>query len=291
LSPSKQLKTPSFLKTALMIKSRLVMFLAAIVLLGSFSSACPAQAEQESRSGLSFLLSLNGIDHEIELTEEQRDRLFSLWVEVKFELDREFRIYKSKTRRDLTDAEKANLKLDLQDAIAKIREKETDRLEEALLPNQLTRLKQLRFQYLTKNADGLVTLQKELKLTLQQVDQIGQIRDELKSEIKQLTGGVRAQLGDIAGKRPNDKSLPKQFTKRSPAEIAALIVELRADAKTQVTNVLNPEQRRKLDSLQGEAYDFNAGENVKPEGDGTVSEDSKRNARKSPKLDQNRNDK
>lgn len=222
--------------------------LAAIGLMLATPAICPAQVQKESQQGLANVLRLSGINREIELTEQQHDKLFGLWLEIKFDLERAFGNYKDNFSETLPAPKQAELKKELAEAIVRIREKEFERLEETLLAEQLQRLKQLRIQYLTRNSDGIGALKEELDLTPSQIRKIDEVSEALKKEVKEIQANQRNE----------------QLTK---VEMVAIFKEMREKSKKEIMTFLTTAQQRKLTALRGEEFDFKKGRLVNAEPD------------------------
>ena len=201
------------------------------------------RVEKESEQGLSQLLRINGVAREIDLTVEQQDRLFGLWLEIKFDLEKAVRNYTENFSETLPANRKSELQQELVEAIEKIREKEVQRLEDALRDDQLKRLKQLRVQFLARKDAGIGALKGDLDLTETQVKKIRQISDAFKKELLEIQASQRVE----------------RLTK---AEVVRIFKDTRKVFREDIKNVLTPAQRSKLNNLQGAAFDFSKGRRV-----------------------------
>ncbi len=223
------------------MKIYLFLMTAAIFLLLATPTLVSAQADKESELGLSNILRLGGIDREIELTAQQQDELFGLWLEIKFDFQKAFQSFRDNFSETLPASRQLELKQELDDAIAKIRNKEVERLEKTLLPKQIERLKQLRIQYLNRIAGaGIGSLREELDLTSAQLVKIEQASASLKKKLLEIQSRQREE-------------------KLTKSEIVAIGKELRDESRNQVMAVLTAPQQRKLKRLQGKVFDFATG--------------------------------
>jgi hypothetical protein len=236
-----------------MMKIQFVYLAVAIGLFVASPAIVSAQVEKESQQGLANVLRLSGINDEIKLAEQQQEKLFGLWLEIKFDLERAFGNYQDNFSETLPAPRQAELKKELAEAIVRIREKEAERLEEALTAEQLSRLKQLRIQYLTRNSDGVGALQEELDLTPSQIRKINSVSEAMKKELKQIQANQRTE----------------QLTK---IELVAIFKEMQEKSKKEIMAALTTSQQQKLKSLRGEEFDFAKGRLVSAEPD--VDEES-----------------
>jgi hypothetical protein len=205
------------------------------------------------------LLRINGVAREIDLTVEQQDRLFGLWLEIKFDLEKAVRNYTENFSETLPANQKSELQKELAQAIERIREKEFERLEDALRDDQLKRLKQLRVQFLARKDAGIGALKDDLGLTETQVKKIEQISDAFKEELLEIQASQRVE----------------RLTK---AEVVEIYKDAREEFRKEIKNVLTSAQRSKLNNLQGAAFDFANGRRVSDtasEADETNSEQGK----------------
>jgi len=198
------------------------------------------QLSSEVKLGLSYTLKFNGVARDLELTEEQNERLMGLWVEVEKKLEDAFQNYKANYSPRFSEEEQDELKQELATEIDNVRKTEMDRLNEVLLPQQLKRLKQIRFQILKRNSDGLQALVDELRLTQNQVSQIKKIKATLKESNRKLQQSARE----------------RQLT---PNELAEEVQAIRKQYQSDLLAVLSATQRSKLKELEGAPFEVQTG--------------------------------
>ena len=219
------------------------LFVGAVFLMISTAVSGQTQAEKETEQGISQILKLGGIAQEVELTPEQHDQLFGLWLEIKFDLNKAFQNYKDSFSETLPTQKQAELKQELAEAITGIRDKEFERLEATLLSDQMDRLKQLRIQYLNRRGSGVGALKQELNLTSGQVRKIEQAAESLKKQLQEIQS------------RQRDEQLTR-------VEMIQIVKDLTAKSRKEATSCLTTAQRQTLNRLQGEEFDFKAGRRV-----------------------------
>jgi hypothetical protein len=225
----------------------------------SIPGAVYAQVTTETEQGLSYVLNLGGIDREIELTPQQHDQLFGLWLEINFDLQKAFQDYRDNFSETLPASRQAEVKQKLAEAIANIRKKELERLEKSLLADQLNRLKQLRIQYLSRQGGGVKILREELDLNPGQIRKIEQAAESMKRQLTEIQSHQREE----------------QLTK---TEILEIVKELREQSLNEVMSCLTDAQKRKLKLLQGEAFDFATGRLVNAEAKPAAGKDNDQDA-------------
>lgn len=203
----------------------------------AFTSFGVAQKElgSEVKIGLSYVLKYNGVAQDLELTDNQKEKLMGLWVEVETKLEHAFRDYKANYSPRFSDEEQGILRGELEAQIADIRDIELERLRDALKPDQFERLKQIRFQILKRNSDGLQGLVTELSITEDQIRKIKGVQKGFNETLLELRQYAREQ----------------QLT---PNEIAEEITGLRKVNEEKLFEVLTSSQRSKLERLQGELF-------------------------------------
>jgi hypothetical protein len=203
----------------------------------------PGQAQQlneEMKLGLSYVLSFKGVAQDLELSDTQNEKLMGLWLEVKMKLEREIQDYQANFSPRFSPAERGEMETALKTRIEEIRQLELDRITDVLLPDQLKRLRQIRFQILKRDSDGMQTFIKELDLTPVQIAKIKQAKTTLQETIKELRG--------YAGQ--------EQLTRN---EITEEILLIRKKAETDLLEILSADQRKKLNDLEGEPFEVQTG--------------------------------
>jgi hypothetical protein len=198
------------------------------------------QLSSEVKLGLSYTLKFNGVAKDLELTQEQNERLIGLWVEVETKLGHAFQNYKANYSPRFSEEKQDELKQELAAKIDDVRKTEMERLNEVLVPQQLKRLNQIRFQILKRNSDGLQALVDELRLTQDQVSQIKKVKAKLKATLRELQQYARKE-------------------QLSPNELAEEVQALRKQHQEDLLAVLSTTQRSKLKGLEGEPFEVQTG--------------------------------
>jgi hypothetical protein len=162
------------------------------------------------------MLRLPQIADELGLRDEQKDAIGKLAQEMQKQIQEVFRS---------TDFSGADMGRIMQEAQRAIRRQSAEKLEELLLPDQLTRLKQIRVQASLKNQGARALLS-------------GELADAIRLSDKQKT-----QLQQVHAKKQEELQ----------AEIEALQAKYRQDT---LNEVLTKSQLRDLQKLAGEQYEI-----------------------------------
>lgn len=218
-----------------------------------FASLSFAQQQHELRTGLSHVLSLGSVSDELEMTENQRDALAHLWLTTEIELKAALQKFSFAYSENLPENEIDELKAEFADSIAEIRENENKIIQDVLSDSQIERLKQIRFQYLSRHGDGLSAIKEELSLSESQLGKIRALQSDFQKDLAEL------QKNSLDIKVPRDEMMhnAQQF---------------RAKYEDKLLDLLTPNQRRKLESLQGKRFEFQYGPKDKPDSDGEDGE-------------------
>jgi hypothetical protein len=178
-----------------------------------------------------LLLSNKGVKKEIKLTNEQSDKVQKIVSEV-------FDKYKLDLRRARADRDKEKFAKLAIDSTVETRERVNKALPDILEPDQLKRLKQIQLQ-----VNGLLSfakpeVQKELKLTGRQKEQIKKIGDGLETDI--------AEVFKDTSSAPLRK-LPEATRKART---------LHDEATRKAVDTLDEEQKKTWKDMTGEKFDF-----------------------------------
>ncbi len=220
----------------------LKMLSAALLLSLVLTSAGQAQLKVENEVGLSRVLSHGGVIEELELTENQQDRLHGMWIEVQQELSTEFRKFQDNYSDRLSPEALAELKEQLRLNIELVREREFKRLSDTLEPEQMDRLKQIRVQLLKRDSNGMAAIAYELELTEKQVGQISKLGQKWQAEVRKAMN-------------------PERGSQLTQVEISERVKVAKEQAQQELLELLTAEQRTKLAELEGEPYEFHTSEN------------------------------
>lgn len=103
---------------------RLLILLAALLFQSLALPVCYSQTNRENEMGLSYMLTLGGIEEGLGLTDEQSEGLYGLWMNIEAELKFEFEKYQASNSENLSVEARQDLKLQLELAVNTIRDKE-----------------------------------------------------------------------------------------------------------------------------------------------------------------------
>ena len=219
----------------------------------TYCGFCNAQLEKEVQLGLSHVLSMGGIADDLGMSGDDRFHLGDVWLMTEMKLRSEFQKFDTQFSETLPVEEQEELKAELKDAIAAIRDNELVQIKKVLSDKQVDRLRQIRFQYLQKNGNGFKSLKDELELTDEQLEKVKSIQEKLQREIREMRNSG-------------------QKMKISRDEIAGHIKVIRGRLEDELVATLTGTQRAKLNQLQGKTFEFQYG--PKPAKGGDASENS-----------------
>ena len=213
-----------------------------VILLLAFCSDTYSQTDlqAESRFGLSAMLRYKGVRQDLKMSEQQYEKLLGLWSEVEHKLAMEFRAFKKGYSERFSEDKKKALRGELMIGIAQVREFESERLEAVLNSQQIKRLEQIRFQVLQREQKGADQLIEALELTSRQLTQFEKFQKECKSRLSEFQQNARR----------------KQLTEN---EMAEELQSLREEFEEEMLEILTVSQRKKLQELQGEPFEFQVG--------------------------------
>jgi hypothetical protein len=211
----------------------------AVWIAGGLSGVVFGQRQPLAEVGLSYWLTLGGVQEELELSESQIDGVADLWVETRERIRAAQRQFADAANAALPPEKRDAVRLQRQAAIESIRREEQKQLGEVLLPHQLQRLRQIRVQYLQRQPAGWESLSEELELTASQIQSIRQLRERLDRE----SSGVVAEV---------------RLGQRSRADAEQRMAELLTNSREKLRQVLTQDQQDQLRELSGEAFSFQA---------------------------------
>lgn len=213
-----------------------------VILILAFCSDAYSQTDlqSESRFGLSAMLRYKGVREDLKMSDQQYEKLLGLWSEVEHKLAMEFRAFKKGYSERFSEDKKNALRGELMIGIAQVREFESKRLKEALNSRQIKRLEQIRFQVLQREQQGAGQLIEALELSSRQLTQFEKFQKECKTRIAEFQQSARR----------------KQLTENETAEE---LQSLREEFEEEMLEILTVSQRKKLQELQGEPFEFQVG--------------------------------
>ena len=183
--------------------------------------------QQEPQLGLSYILTLAGIQKDLDMTEEQANDLSDLHFDVRDSLQSEVRKLARNTSPKLPAKKQLEIKKEFETAVEKIRDDETKRIEAVLLPHQIKRLREIRFQHLRRSHTGLEAMASDLELSGTQISKISELNNALQTEVRNLSKSARTEG-------------------MTRATFAERVIELRQQLEEDLLAVLTPAQQKKL---------------------------------------------
>jgi Spy/CpxP family protein refolding chaperone len=177
--------------------------------------------------GIAGLLQNEKVQKEIELTAEQKEKIQKIGTEA-----REAMRSKMGDMQNLSQEERRakfqEMRKDMEEAAAQTEKK----IEGALLPNQVKRIKEIQLQVQGIRALANADVQKELGLTDDQKAKLKAIDEEAAKGRPQFTPGQRPSQEDFQKMR-----------------------DARTETEKKLTDVLTDEQKKKLEEMKGEKFD------------------------------------
>jgi Spy/CpxP family protein refolding chaperone len=173
--------------------------------------------------GIAGLLQMPEVQHEVELSDDQKTELGKLRNEIRDQVRTQLQD-SFNGMRDLSDEERAARFEQIRGQMDTIRKDVETKLQKVLLPNQFDRLKQIDLQSRVQREGAAALTSGEL------ADQLG-LTDDQKEQIEQKAAQVQQDL-------------------------QAKIRQARLDARNQLLDVLTPDQRAKLESMMGSQFDL-----------------------------------
>lgn len=221
------------------LKLFLTVVLAAVVIGPAFGQLIPGMMPLlEEGLGAPALLLNKGVQKEIELTDDQRDKFRKIVREVHDKYQPDLR--KAQNDRDLKKLGKLTL-----DSTMESRDKVNKAIPDVLSAKQIKRLHQIELQVNVLPSLNKPEVQKELQFTDKQKTAVKDISDGLKKDIAEA---AKAALADVP-QRPLEKL-------RKGAEALQTIKKLTEAASDKALNTLSSEQKDTWKEMTGKKFDF-----------------------------------
>lgn len=205
-------------------------FMAAICL-SSIASAQPGRGGFGGGGGLASILGIEGVDKELDLTEDQQKEVKDFVAEIQeFAQKERQESIGNIDFRNASAEERAEIGKKMEKVAAKVSKKEKEEIGEILLKPQLERLEELRIQRagVAALADPEVT--EKLALSKDQQAKIKAIQEKVQAEMREA----------FSGGNPDREKL----------------TQLREESEKQVLAVLDESQQKKFEELKGKAFEF-----------------------------------
>jgi hypothetical protein len=181
--------------------------------------------------GAPLLLMSKGVQKEINLTEQQREKFAQILRDVHAK-------YQPDLRQAMTAGDRLKFLKTMRETSRESREKVDKAVPDILNAEQTRRLKQIEIQVNGVLSFDRPDVQKELKLTSKQKDEIKHIHDGLKKDT--------ATVIQDAASAPLRKS----------AEAVRKVRDLRINATKKALDTLDDEQKKAWKDLTGDKFDF-----------------------------------
>lgn len=213
----------------------------AMLLILGCSTYAQTSLKSLSQYGLSQTLAYGGVAEDLGLDRDQAAQLTGLWTQVEYKLIAKLREYRRNYSPRFSDAEKDALKDELMEAVKEVREFEREQLESVMTQSQIRRLGQIRYQLVArKGGEGLSSLKDDLDITSKQLKTLKELAKERDKEIGKLRSDARAE----------------QLT---PNEFSEELKSIEEEFEEKFQEVLTPQQRQTLSSLQGKKFKLRYG--------------------------------
>ena len=214
--------------------------IAFLILATAVNSAFAQHSHKELQLGLSYTLSLGGVYEQLEMDQNQRYALDDLWLMTELGLKSEIQKFQASYSETLPESEIALLKSEFQKEVQKIRDNESERINSVLSGKQVDRLKQIRFQFLSRNGDGMTGIKDVLGLSDGQIRKIEDLKTSAQTKVSKMNHESR------------ELKIPQ-------ADIASHLQQIRKVFEEDLIGILTTSQKQKLKSLQGEEFEFQYG--------------------------------
>ncbi len=206
-----------------------------------------------------MLLASEQVQKELEIVDEQKEKLQKLGEEVRKEMQERFRgsgdLSPEERRAQWQERRAKWEKMSEEERRAEIdkmrKEWETrteeiiKKVEGILLPHQMDRLKQIQLQVQGGSVTSNPKVAEELKITEEQKEKLRKIRDELQEKMRGFGEKFRGL-----------RDLESEAREAKIKEIREEITKLRKEAEEKALAVLTGEQRAKLEKMIGKKFEF-----------------------------------
>ena len=186
-------------------------------------------------TGLSTMLNIQGVVNELEMTPEQQNDLQDYSFEVRQKIAGKSQVFRRLLNRKLSDERKTLLTGEWLMAIQEIRSAEEASLAKVLDSAQLKRLKQIRFQYLTRRTNGVDIIAESLNFSESQIRKLEELKSSYRKKL--FKQNEEKDFESVKQLKESEKRLFDDFIE-------------------EFEQVMTKNQRRKLKDFQGEAFDF-----------------------------------
>jgi Spy/CpxP family protein refolding chaperone len=187
-----------------------------------------------------MLLRSEQVLKELEIVDEQKEKLRKLGEEVRDEMQKTFSGF-----RDLSREERDKKLAEMQGQLRARSEELNKKVEGILLPHQLDRLKQIQLQLRGAQALGDPNIIKALGITDEQKEKLNEIRDQ----VEQKSRGMRDKFQGL-------RDLDENARQEKMQELRGEFEKLRNEGTERAMSVLSAEQKATLEKMRGEKFDL-----------------------------------
>ena len=189
-----------------------------------------------------MILRSEKVQKELELMDDQKEKLKALADQVREEFQKEFSGF-----RDIPPEERAVKMLELREKIKGRTEEIRAKIEsEILLPHQVERLKQLGLQARGAGALTDAKVLQELGLSDAQKERLAKLRDRMEQE-------RRGMFGQGGG---DPQKMSEEQRRARFGEMRQKMEKLTKEITDEAMSILTPAQKEKLEKMQGKKFEF-----------------------------------
>ncbi len=187
-----------------------------------------------------MLLRLEQVQKELELVDEQKQKLQTLGEETMKKMREQFA-----GMRDLAEDERRAQYEKLREKMQEQTKELEKKVEGILLPHQIDRLKQIQLQIQGSRALADEKVVEALGITEEQKTKFNEIRDAMRQKMQ----GVGAKFREL-------RDLEEDQRRAKSEELRARMREAAEAAKEKALSVLSDEQRQTLEKMKGEKFEI-----------------------------------
>lgn len=188
-----------------------------------------------------MILRSDQVQKELELMDDQKEKLKALADQVREEFQKEFAGV-----RDMAPEERAVKMLEMREKLKSRTEEIRAKVEsEILLPHQVDRLRQLGLQ--ARGATALIDARvlQELGVSDAQKERLAKLRERMEQERRSMMN----QGNDL-------RNMNEEQRRARMGEMRARVEKLTKEITDDALSVLTPQQKEKLEKMQGKKFDF-----------------------------------
>jgi len=231
-----------------MNRSRVVLVMLMTMVLVGIAVTAWAQEGQRRRRGRSMmggrgsdsirLLARPEVQKELELVDEQKEKLKKLGEELRENIRKDFAAVGELKDEEARRKKWQEIRQKYEEQAKEMRKK----VETILLPHQVDRLKEIQIQAQGARALGSAEVAKALGITDEQKGKLEKIREEIRGQIGKLWQGIR--------------DLDEEQRRAKIEENRNKMRDIIEKAKKDALGVLSDEQRKTFEKMQGKKFEL-----------------------------------